>query len=547
MSQPGVGLRRRHQRGDAGLARRRRRGAAADRSRPSPRASSIASKRCSTARCHRELADHLQLLSTSSASTGVEPRPRLAHAVPRSDARVAAGADRRARAAAQPRGDLRARRRPPSDRRRPRVAGRRPRAAHAAAPSRYAVCWRCSRTRSGPRARAASCTRSAASRWCSASAIPNADLMFVGEAPGADEDQQGEPFVGRAGQLLTKIIEAIGLKRDDVYIANVIKCRPPGNRNPEPDEVEQCEPFLFRQIDAIKPKVIVALGKFAAQSLLQTTDPITRLRGRVFNYRGATLIPTFHPAYLLRNPVVQARGLGRHEEGARHPARRRLKSPPWPRGSCRWRCPSPRSTCSPTASRTRMPTAAAGRARRRAARPPHADRRRDRRGAAAGRRRSSCATSSRSSTTSAFLPADVAAAHRLGRRTTTSPGPAPTLAAAMPPHALDQPRRRLPHGSRRRSSPPKGTTSPSAGVGRAARSSRRLGTRQREAFVLLKGAPDGLTAPELAARGISAAVIARLQDDGPGHRSARTRVDRDPFALGGAALATTRRLPPTAR
>src|SRR5262245_6982317 len=131
---------------------------------------------------------------------------------------------------------------------------------------------------------------------------PNAELMFVGEGPGADEDLQGEPFVGRAGQLLTKIIEAIDLKREQVYIANVIKCRPPGNRNPEPDEVEQCEPFLFRQIDAIKPKVIVALGKFAAQSLLRTTDPITRLRGRSFNYRGAVLIPTFHPAYLLRNP-----------------------------------------------------------------------------------------------------------------------------------------------------------------------------------------------------------------------------------------------------
>jgi DNA polymerase len=130
----------------------------------------------------------------------------------------------------------------------------------------------------------------------------NADLMFVGEAPGADEDLQGEPFVGRAGQLLTKIIEAIGLKREDVYIANIIKCRPPGNRNPEPDEVEQCEPFLFRQVEAVKPKVVVALGKFAAQSLLRTTEPITRLRGRSFNYRGATLIPTFHPAYLLRNP-----------------------------------------------------------------------------------------------------------------------------------------------------------------------------------------------------------------------------------------------------
>ena len=131
---------------------------------------------------------------------------------------------------------------------------------------------------------------------------PNADLMFVGEAPGADEDVQGIPFVGRAGQLLTKIIEAIGLKRDDVYIANVIKCRPPENRNPEPDEVETCEPFLFRQIETIKPKVIVALGTFAAKALLKTQDPISRLRGRVYEYRGAKLIPTFHPAFLLRSP-----------------------------------------------------------------------------------------------------------------------------------------------------------------------------------------------------------------------------------------------------
>jgi uracil-DNA glycosylase len=130
----------------------------------------------------------------------------------------------------------------------------------------------------------------------------DADLMFVGEAPGGDEDIQGIPFVGRAGQLLTKIIEAIGLTRDDVYIANVIKCRPPQNRNPEPDEVDTCEPFLFQQIDVIKPKVIVALGTFAARALLRTLDPISRLRGRVFEYRGAKLIPTFHPAYLLRNP-----------------------------------------------------------------------------------------------------------------------------------------------------------------------------------------------------------------------------------------------------
>jgi uracil-DNA glycosylase family 4 len=131
---------------------------------------------------------------------------------------------------------------------------------------------------------------------------PDAELMFVGEAPGADEDIQGVPFVGRAGQLLTKIIEAIGLQREDVYIANVIKCRPPQNRNPEQDEVDTCEPFLFQQIDVIKPTVIVALGTFAARALLRTLDPISRLRGRVFQYRGAKLIPTFHPAYLLRNP-----------------------------------------------------------------------------------------------------------------------------------------------------------------------------------------------------------------------------------------------------
>jgi uracil-DNA glycosylase len=131
---------------------------------------------------------------------------------------------------------------------------------------------------------------------------PSADLMFVGEAPGAEEDAQGLPFVGKSGQLLTKIIEAIDLKREDVYIANVIKCRPPQNRNPEPDEIETCEPFLFQQIDLIKPKVIVTLGKFAAQCLLRSEEPISRLRGRVFDYRGAKLIPTFHPAYLLRNP-----------------------------------------------------------------------------------------------------------------------------------------------------------------------------------------------------------------------------------------------------
>jgi uracil-DNA glycosylase family 4 len=131
---------------------------------------------------------------------------------------------------------------------------------------------------------------------------PDADLMFVGEAPGADEDIQGIPFVGRAGQLLTKMILAINLERDQVYIANVIKCRPPGNRNPEADEIAACEPFLFQQIDAVRPKVIVALGAFAAKTLLQTEDPISRLRGRVYDFRGAKLIPTFHPSFLLRSP-----------------------------------------------------------------------------------------------------------------------------------------------------------------------------------------------------------------------------------------------------
>ena len=131
---------------------------------------------------------------------------------------------------------------------------------------------------------------------------PEADLMFVGEAPGREEDVKGIPFVGRAGQLLTKIIESIGASRESVYIANVIKCRPPQNRNPEPVEVSTCEPFLLAQIDAIQPKVIVALGAFAARTLLQSDAPISRLRGREYAFRGATLIPTFHPAYLLRNP-----------------------------------------------------------------------------------------------------------------------------------------------------------------------------------------------------------------------------------------------------
>ena len=131
---------------------------------------------------------------------------------------------------------------------------------------------------------------------------PNASLVFVGEAPGADEDAQGEPFVGRAGQLLTKIIEAMGLKRDDVYICNIIKCRPPNNRTPEADEILACQPFLLKQLEAIRPKFICALGAPAAQTLLQTKESISRLRGKFFDFHGIRLLPTFHPAFLLRNP-----------------------------------------------------------------------------------------------------------------------------------------------------------------------------------------------------------------------------------------------------
>jgi DNA polymerase len=133
----------------------------------------------------------------------------------------------------------------------------------------------------------------------------SAALMFVGEAPGADEDEQGLAFVGKAGQLLTRIIESIGLTREEVFIANVLKCRPPGNRNPEPDEISSCQPFLERQIAAIRPKVIVGLGKFAAQWLLQTAEPITRLRGRLGERGGIKVMPTYHPAYLLRNPSAK--------------------------------------------------------------------------------------------------------------------------------------------------------------------------------------------------------------------------------------------------
>lgn len=133
---------------------------------------------------------------------------------------------------------------------------------------------------------------------------PHARLMFVGEGPGRDEDLQGEPFVGRAGQLLNDIItKGMGLQRQDVYIANVVKCRPPENRNPEADEVAACETFLKKQIDLVRPEVIVALGKFAVQTLLQSKLPITKLRGSWHRYHGIKLMPTFHPAYLLRNPA----------------------------------------------------------------------------------------------------------------------------------------------------------------------------------------------------------------------------------------------------
>jgi DNA polymerase len=131
---------------------------------------------------------------------------------------------------------------------------------------------------------------------------PRADLVFVGEAPGAEEDLQGRPFVGAAGQLLTKIIAAMGLTREEVYICNILKCRPPGNRNPLPEEIAACEPFLVRQLEAIGPKVICALGSFAAHTLLKTETPITVLRGRFHRYQGIPLMPTYHPAYLLRNP-----------------------------------------------------------------------------------------------------------------------------------------------------------------------------------------------------------------------------------------------------
>ena len=135
---------------------------------------------------------------------------------------------------------------------------------------------------------------------------PKAQLVFVGEGPGADEDAQGLPFVGRAGKLLTQMIEAMGLQRKDVYICNVVKCRPPENRTPEPDEVQTCSPYLLRQIDVINPKVIVCLGAVAAKTLLETNKGITQFRGQWLGWRGRKLMATYHPAYLLRNPPAKA-------------------------------------------------------------------------------------------------------------------------------------------------------------------------------------------------------------------------------------------------
>lgn len=159
-------------------------------------------------------------------------------------------------------------------------------------------------------AQATACTKCAELARCRTNVVfgvgnPRAELMFVGEAPGADEDAQGEPFVGRAGQLLTKIIEAMGYRRSEVYIANVLKCRPPENRVPEPDEMANCLPYLQRQIELIQPKVIVALGATAVRGLLDVNLGITKMRGNWYTYRDVPIMPTFHPAYLLRNPPAK--------------------------------------------------------------------------------------------------------------------------------------------------------------------------------------------------------------------------------------------------
>jgi DNA polymerase len=152
----------------------------------------------------------------------------------------------------------------------------------------------------------AGCTRCKLSRGRSTIVFghgdPGARLILIGEGPGEEEDRQGKPFVGRAGQLLTKMLESVGITRDEVYICNIVKCRPPGNRNPEPEEIASCAPFLAGQLAAIRPGVVAALGTFAAQTLLRTKEPIGRLRGQLHGYGAAVLVPTFHPAFLLRNP-----------------------------------------------------------------------------------------------------------------------------------------------------------------------------------------------------------------------------------------------------
>lgn len=134
---------------------------------------------------------------------------------------------------------------------------------------------------------------------------PSAQIMFVGEGPGQEEDLTGEAFVGRAGQYLTTVLGKIGLTREEIYIANIIKCRPPGNRDPEPDEVSSCQPFLEGQINAIRPRVIVALGKYAAHWFTRVDQPISKLRGKVFSYSGIRVLPTYHPAFVLRNPLSE--------------------------------------------------------------------------------------------------------------------------------------------------------------------------------------------------------------------------------------------------
>jgi uracil-DNA glycosylase len=158
-------------------------------------------------------------------------------------------------------------------------------------------------------ARAAACTRcrlaETRTQVVFGAGAPDAELLFVGEAPGRNEDLSGQPFVGEAGQLLDKIVVAMGLTRGQVYICNILKCRPPGNRNPLPDEIEQCEPYLLEQLGAVAPRVIVALGTFAARALLRTEEPISRLRGKFFRYHEIELMPTYHPAYLLRNPSAK--------------------------------------------------------------------------------------------------------------------------------------------------------------------------------------------------------------------------------------------------